>query len=227
MHHRAPSLTWRPARLLVLPLALATGLASAQLVRPDSATASSTFSGSYDIGNAIDGSGLPLDFTLDDTHAVYTTNNHWTTRNGAIAAGTANATFFFDTPQTIAQFHLWNHQSNGVASNGFYAVTQFDLRFFDADNNLLGEVLDVPAVGGVGLNTVQNFALPLFDNVSSVYFGIDANSAPLMHTGVNYTGVAEVAFNTSPIPEAGTSALMALGLLGLLGASPALRRRLR
>jgi hypothetical protein len=210
-----------------LPLVLATGLASAQLVRPDSATASSTFSGSYDIGNAIDGSGLPPDFTLGDTHAVYAANNHWTTRNGAIAAGTANATFSFATPQTIAQFHLWNHQSNGVASNDFYAVTQFDLRFFDADNNLLGEVLDVAAVGGVGLNSVQSFGLPTFSNVSSVYFNIDANSAPLTHTGVNYTGVAEVAFNASPIPEAGTSALLALGLLGMVMASPALRRRMR
>jgi len=209
-----------------LALALSSGLASAQLVRPDSATASSTFSSSYDIGNAIDGSGLPADFTLDSTHAVYAVNNHWTTRNGAIAAGTANATFYFDTPQTIAQFHLWNHQSNGVASNGFYAVTQFDLRFFDADDNLLGEVLDLAAVGGVGVNTVQSFALPVFESVSSVYFGIDANSAPLGHTGVNYTGVAEVAFNTSPVPEAGTSVLMALGLLGLLGSSPALRRRM-
>jgi hypothetical protein len=211
-----------------LPLALATGLASAQLVRPDSATASSTFSSSYDIGNAIDGSGLPAGFTLDDTHAAYARDNHWTTRNGAIAAGTANATFFFDTPQTIAQFHLWNHQSNGgLASNGFYAVTQFDLRFFDADNNLLGEVLDVAAVGGVGVSAVQSFALPTFDNVSSVYFGIDANSAPLTHTGVNYTGVAEVAFSASPIPEASTSALLTLGLLGLLGGAPALRRRMR
>jgi hypothetical protein len=210
-----------------LPLALATGLASAQLVRPDSATASSTFSGSYDIGNAIDGSGLPPNFTLDDTHAVYAANNHWTTRNGAIAAGTANATFFFNAPQTIAQFHLWNHQSNGVASNGFYAVTQFDLRFFDADSNLLGEVLDVVAVGGVGVNTVQSFGLPTFTNVSSVFFSIDANSAPLSHTGVNYTGVAEVAFNASPIPEAGTSVLLAMGLLGLLGVSPTFRRRLR
>jgi hypothetical protein len=209
-----------------LALALATGLASAQLVRPSSATASSTFSGSYDIGNAIDGSGLPAGFTLDDTHAVYAVNNHWTTRNGAIAAGTANATFFFDTPQTIAQFHLWNHQSNGVASNAFYAVTQFDLRFFDAANNLLGEVLDVAAVGGVGVNAVQSFALPTFNNVSSVFFNIDANSAPLGHTGVNYTGVAEVAFNASPIPEAGTSALLTLGLLGLLGGVPALRRRI-
>lgn len=210
-----------------LPLALATGLASAQLVRPDSAIASSTFSAAYDIGNAINGSGLPAGFTLDDTHAVYAGGNHWTTRNGAIAAGTANATFFFDTPQTIAQFHLWNHQSNGVASNGFYAVTQFDLRFFDANNNLLGEVLNVAAVGGVGVSAVQSFALPTFTNVSSVYFGIDANSAPLTHTGVNYTGVAEVAFNASPVPEPGTSALLALGLMGVLGAAPALRRRMR
>ena len=182
-----------------LPLVLATGLASAQLVRPNSAIASSFFSDSYDINKAIDGSGLPPMFTLGDTHAVYAANNHWTTLDGAIAEGKANATFSFNTPQTIAQFHLWNHQSNSIASNGFYAVTQFDLRFFDANNILLGEVLNVAALGGVGVNTAQSFGLPTFNNVSSVYFRIDVNSAPLTHSGVNYTGVG--ARGTAPFSD--------------------------
>lgn len=196
-----------------LPLALASSLAHAELIRPTSATAGSTFSSSYDIGNAIDGSGLPAGFTLASTHAVYTPNNHWTTQSGAIAAGTAFATFFFDAPQTLAQFHLWNHQSNGVASNGYYAVTQFDLLFYDAGNNLLGQLLDVAAVGGVGVNTVQSFGFDTVSGVSSVLFRIDANSAPLNHSGVNYTGVAEVAFSaTAAVPEPNSALLLLLGL---------------
>lgn len=197
-------------------LALA-GTASAELIRPSSATASSTFSGSYDIGNAIDGSGLPAGFTLSSVHAVYAVNNHWTTANGAIAAGTANATFFFDTPQTLSQLHFWNHQSNGIASNGFYAVTQFDLLFYDGANTLLGSVLDVAAVGGVGVNSAQSFGFSTFNNVSSVLFRIDANSAPAGFTGVNYTGIAEVAFSAAPIPEPASGALLGLGLAALGG----------
>lgn len=205
-------------------LALASTAASAQLIRPDTAVAGSTFSGSYDIGNAIDGSGLPAGFTLASTHAIYAANNHWTTANGAIAAGTANASFSFNAPQTISQFHLWNHQSNGVASNGFYAVTQFDLVFFDAANSVLGEVLNVAATGGVGVNTVQSFGFPTFTDVSRVLFRIDANSAPAGFSGVNYTGVAEVAFSAAPIPEATTAGMLLLGLAGLW---PVLRSRRR
>ena len=48
-------------------------------------------------------------------------------------------------PQTIAQFQLWNHQSNGVASNDFYAVTQFDLRFFGRTED--GRTLRVRVTG--------------------------------------------------------------------------------
>jgi hypothetical protein len=71
------------------------GSAMGAMVRPDSATAGSTFSGLYDIGNAIDGSGLPVGFTPADAHADYAVNNHWTTTSGAVQAGTAWASFFF------------------------------------------------------------------------------------------------------------------------------------
>lgn len=208
--------------LLTPALLLAAQAASAQLIRPDAATAASEFSSAYDIGNAIDGSGLPVDFTLADNHATYTQNNHWTTRNGALAAGTAHATFFFDEAQTLGQFHLWNHLSNGVASNGYYAVTQFDLRFFDADGLELAAVLNQAAVGGVGGSQVQSFEFAAVSGVRSVWFGIDANSAPLGYSGVNYTGVAEVAFSAAPVPEAPSLALLLAGL-GAVGV--AVRRR--
>lgn len=185
------------------------------LIRPDSAVAGSTFSGSYDIGNAIDGSGMPAGFTLADLHGNYSTNNHWTTASGAVAAGTAWAQFFFDTPQTLGQFHLWNHRSNGVASNAHYAVTQFDLQLRDADGAPLLTLLDVPAAGvpSAGYDgSVQSFSFAATEGVSSVWFNIDRNVRIDLFGGTGvYTGVAEVAFG-APIPEPGSVALMLLGL---------------
>lgn len=207
--------------LAVLLLATA-GSASAQLIRPDAASAGSTFSSLYDIGNAIDGSGLPAGFTLASTHAVYGSNNHWTTANGAIAAGTAFAVFSFDTPQALSQFHLWNHQSNGIASNAYYAITQFDLVFRDGGDNVLGQVLDIAAVGGVGASAAQTFGFATVGNVSSVLLSIDANSAPAGYSGVNYTGLAEVAFSAAPIPELQPAVML---MLGLLAVGAAARRR--
>lgn len=197
------------------------------LIRADSAIAGSQFSGSYDIGNAIDGSGLPADFGLDDLHGNYAANNHWTTASGAIGAGTAWAEFFFDSPQTLGQFHLWNHRSNGVASNGHYAVTQFDLQLRDAQGNALLTLLDVPAAGTVAGSydgAVQSFSFAATAGVSSVWFNIDRNVRIDLFGGTGvYTGVAEVAFG-APIPEPGSVALMTLGLLAI---GVQLRRRRR
>ena len=74
------------SRLLLL-LALSTGLAHGQtLLTPASATASTEYSSLYDIGNTIDGSGLPGGFGLTDVHADYATNNHWTTNGDTVSA---------------------------------------------------------------------------------------------------------------------------------------------
>lgn len=163
------------------------------LIRPDSATAQSEFSGSYDIGNAIDGSGLPEGFTPADPHATYVVNNHWTTRSGAIGAGTARATFFFDTPQDLGRFYMWNHRSDGVASNPFYEVMLFDLIFRDVDENELYAMTDVPAVGETAV--AQTFCFPEVVGVSSVEIIV------LENQGSVYTGLAEVAFGDASPPK--------------------------
>ena len=194
----------------VLGIASALSLpTSAQVIRPTTATAGSEFSALYDIGNAIDGSGLPLGFDLSSLHANYAINNHWTTAAGAIAAGTAFATFFFDQPQSLGQFHLWNHRSNVIANNSFYAVTQFDLVFRDASSNTLFELNNVAASGGLGIGAVQTFTFDEVKGVRSVVFRIDRDSS-FSGTGGSFTGVAEVAFG-APIPEPSTWMLLALG----------------
>ena len=188
--------------------ALLAASAQAALFQPDSATAGSEFSGSYDIGNTIDGSGLPSPFTTLDVHGTYVVNNHWTTQRGALAAGNAFADFFFDTPKTVGTFYLWNHLSNNIASDPGYAVTLFNLELFDAADDPIGSITDL--VADPDVFSAQAFGFAPIDNVSRVRFTIlNNNGSP------DLTGVAEVAFDTLRIPTPASAALLATaGLIG-------------
>ncbi|MBL9149328.1 MAG: dockerin type I repeat-containing protein [Phycisphaerae bacterium] len=157
--------------------------------RPDAATAGSEFSGLYDIGNAIDGSGLPARWTIFSLHANYTTNNHWTTKAGALQAGNAWASFTFNTDRTVGTFHLWNHRSNGIASDPGYAVTLFELRMYDAANELLFVLPNQTALPN--LAEAQHFCWEPVSGVRRVDLKIIQNNG-----SPNYTGVAEVAFSS-------------------------------
>jgi hypothetical protein len=175
----------------LIAIAVCGSAASAQFFRPNSATATSEFSASYDIGNAIDGSGLPANFGPNDAHATYTTNNHWTTRaNQTIGQ---SATFTFAAARPVGGFYMWNHRSNGIASNSFYAVTRFDLVFRDGPGGtgtVLQSLNGLTALGNIA--AAQTFAFPVVANVRSVQFIVRAtannNSSP-------YTGLAEVGFD--------------------------------
>lgn len=217
-----PNLRKCAAAACGLAIASAAAAYPASLIHPNSATAGSTFSASYDIANAIDGSGLPAGFDLSSEHGTYVVNNHWTTQAGAIGAGTAWAEFFFDSPQILGQFHLWNHRSNGVASNAYYAVTQFDLELRDADGNALLR-LDNVAAGGLAAGSysggVETFQFAATQAVRSVWFHIDRNVYTDMFGGGGvYTGVAEVAFG-APVPEPAAWSLLLAGGAVLMGRS--------
>lgn len=186
-------------------------VAQAQLFQPDSATADSEFSGSYDIGNAIDGSGLPSGFGPSDVHATYVQNNHWTTQSNAINAGTANAYFFFDNEVTIGTFHMWNHRSDGVASNSNYHVTLFDLILKDAGGNTLFMLDDMVGDPESYLTGAESFTFAPVSGVREVEFRILANAND---NNGSYTGVGEVAFEA--VPEPATMTLLGLGGLALL-----------
>ena len=155
------------------------------LIQPDSASATSEFSSSFDIGNTIDGSGLPINFSSSDAHADYTGDNHWTTASGQGVG--AIATFVFDEAATLDAFALWNHRSNNIAFDPFYAVTQFDLVFKDINGTELLSLPDQVAVGNTA--TAQIYEFEPVVGVRSVEFTIDANE------GSRFSGVAEVAFN--------------------------------
>jgi hypothetical protein len=169
---------------------LCAATASAQLIRPDSATATSEFSGSYDIGNTIDGSGLPVNFALTDPHATYAANNHWTTQANHTLG--ESATFSFNNAQTLGAFHMWNHRSNGIANNPYYEPVRFDLALFSgpgATGTQLLLLTDVAAESNIAV--AQTFPFNTTAGVRSVRFTVRAtengNVSP-------YTGLAEVAF---------------------------------
>ncbi len=198
--------------VFVLAIAGATATtASAQLFQPDSATATSTFSALYSILNTINGSGMPANFTPASAHANYAINNHWTTAAGALNQNNAAASFFFNQPVTIGTFHMWNHRSNGIAADPGYAVTLFNLRLFDANNNELFQLLNQPALPNIAI--AQSYVFTPVANVSRVDFRILANNG-----SPNYTGLAEVAFESIPSPGAMT-------LLGFVGLAACRRRR--
>lgn len=182
------------ASCLIRSFALASLLAAVNtsvavpLFQPDSATAGSEFSGAYVITNTINGSAMPVNFCPASAHGTYLANNHWTTKSGALQQGTAFANFFFDEDQTIGTFLMWNHRSNGVASDPGYAVTLFDLRLYDADDIVLLELLDTPATPNVAISQAYRFG-PI-EGVRRVEFIVVANNG-----SPQYTGLAEVAFS--------------------------------
>jgi hypothetical protein len=198
-------------RIFFACLALCGATASAsygQLFQPDSAVASSEYSGAYLIGNTISGSGLPAVFSFNTPHATYVQGNHWTTRSNPT---NPNATFFFDEPKTIRQFFLWNHRSNGVAADPNYAVKRFSLTFFDADGNELAAVEDLPAEQHVA--RAQMYDFDAVEGVSSVRVDI------LENYGSQYWGFAEVAFSPTVLACNGADLAAPVGSLNFFDVS--------
>jgi hypothetical protein len=187
--------------------------AHATVIQPDTAVASSVFSSSYAAINTINGSGLAGAVGTLPTHAAYSATtpvggNHWTT-----AAGTnpldAYITWGFTSAQTLDTIYLWNHQSNGgIANNSGYDVGNFALTFYNSSNAVIGTYSGTLAFDS---NAAQAFNFGALAGISSVRF--DVNS---VQSSTNYTGLAEVAFNTTSVnPNNTPDAASTAGLLGL------------
>ena len=158
-------------------------------LQPDSAAASSEWSGAYAVEHTIDGSGLPADFGPNDAHADYTQGNHWSAGSNDVEG--AWAEFSFAQPVDINTFWMWNHRSTlPLAYSEGYAVTRFDLEFFDASGQSIEMLTDLTAEADVA--TAQTFTFDTLENVSSVRLIVRANAGE-----PEVTGLAEVRLGTS------------------------------
>ena len=170
--------------------------ASAAFIRPDTATASSEFSSNFLAEYTIDGSRLPVGFDQNDLHGPYTFgNNHWTS-----ASRTTPTDQFiewgFDNPQTLGTIYIWNHQSTRPpANNTGYDVTLFDLTLFDDFDNVLYSSNNLQLAPNTYNAQVFSFGRAI-SNVSRVLFEIEA-----VQSSPNFTGLAEVGFDTTAVPE--------------------------
>jgi hypothetical protein len=186
--------------------------ALATIIQPDTATASSFFSSDYRPENTINGSGLLGPVATLPNHAPYSnagTGNHWTTDG----SGPLNEwiQWGFASDQTLDTIYLWNHQSTQPLSNNTgYDVTAFSLTFLDSSLATIGTFSGTLAVDSAA---AQTFAFGALSGVRFVKLDVDGTQF-----STNYTGLAEVAFNTATlgVPDnATTAALLGLSALGL------------
>lgn len=201
---------------LLVCLCVPAGASQAELFQPDAAVASSEFSSSYDIGNAIDGSALSADFTPDSVHGDYQVNNHWTTRANETIGEFAD--FLFDDSKTIGTFHFWNHRSNVISANSLYEITEFDLQLFNEEGDELFALIGATAVGETAV--AQSYTFAPVDDVARVRFTVRNTQGDEQGISRRFTGFGEVAFEAVPEPSSGVLLFSALGML-------AARRRAR
>lgn len=211
--------------LAALGLAIAAQPATAAILTPDTAVASSEFpsgNAAFAAVNTINGSGL-TDFGGSSGHADYSANpgNHWTT-DGSPVIGSF-ITWGFSSAVSLSAMYVWNHRSNVIAQNSGYDVTLFDLVLRDAGGTALTTLTNVSLGFNTDLRqTPVTFATPI-DNVRSVTFTVRGTEFP----NPGFTGLAEVRFEGTRSTPASVIPLPAAGwmLLAGIGGLAALRRR--
>lgn len=181
-----------------------------------SATASSEFSGTFDIGNTIDQSGLSstyisgvTDFATylgtNPTHTLIAANNEWFTANGVT---TATVVYDMGSALNLLNLALWNEEFSGfgqaIISSSLDNVT------FSALTSI--NPVDSPSNLDYG---AQVFGL----GVTARYLRFDLSGCPQPDGSTSLLcGIGEVAFDvggtTGSVPEPTSLALLGLGLAG-------------
>src|SRR5690554_719509 len=102
----------------------------------------------YTIFNTLDGSGLPEGFGPTDEHADYAPGNHWTTADGDTAG--ALALYSFEDTVSMDTLYIWHHRSTSPpADSENYAITRFDIRFLDINNESIVVLEDLRGEPGL------------------------------------------------------------------------------
>ena len=113
--------------------------------------------------------------------------------------------FDFGIEYDINTLHFWNYTSED------FDVDSVMFTFFDAANTLVGSLAVNPATGSSPGILAQDIALAAPLNVRYVTAFLTGSNAEVDFQNIGFT--AEVS-NPNPVPEPGTLALVALGLLG-------------
>jgi len=189
---------------------------AAVIISPVAATASSTYSATYDIGNTIDRSGLFTPFVSGVTdfdayvatnpiHTLVAENNEWFSAEGVTSA---QVTYDLGSVIGIDRLALWNEEFSGFGT-GRVSVSNDGITF--ASLTSISPV-DSPFVTDYG---VQVFGLGA---LSTRFVRFDISGCPQPNGDPRLLcGIGEVAFSTvgTSVPEPGSLALLGVALAGL------------
>ncbi|MBL8381133.1 MAG: PEP-CTERM sorting domain-containing protein [Burkholderiales bacterium] len=227
------------ARLLHASCALLIGLsapqASAALIAPTGATASSTDFAGRDPIYAINGSGLTADSNVATgfRHNTSASNYMWNT----VGRGQDNNPFIlFDlgARYDVSRLFLWNFNeeignpannpcctgfgmrdviiSAGTTANALTTVGQYQFQEATGLSSYGGEIINLQ------ITDVQFVLFTPLNTWSGTVFGPNYSTPPGLDEGRGITGLSEVRFDVGPastVPEPGTLALFGLAIAGL------------
>ena len=134
-----------------------------------------------------------------------------------VSGGVLELDFDLRLEYDLTTLHFWNYYGEA------YDVDDIDFRFYDADRNLVGSLLDVaPALGSATSDSTpifaENIGLSFPSKVRYVNAVLSGSNGQVDFNNLGFTGRVTV------VPEPSTVGLL-LGGLALLGLRQASRRR--
>lgn len=203
--------------LTVLAVSLIPAAAQGAIITPTSATATSSVSGTRTLTETINGNGLSGggDPILDQTHASGDAGfNYWLGTTGV----TQVLDFTLAGATDVAAVHFWQYHRTETA-NGWInrGLASFDISF-STDGVNYGNTVSISGLtGGAGVGftapvPVQTEAFALQSGVTHIRIDNLTNFGD-----PTWYGAGEFRFDTEPVPEPGSLALLGLGGVLLAG----------